>query len=121
VVSVTGLQLREQEQAAYRRGVYTRLPMFERITATGVEWPDGRTEQVDAILWATGFRADLGHLAPLHLREPSGGIRMDGTQTALDPRIHLIGYGPSASTIGGNRAGFTAARHLRDLLLPVAA
>jgi cation diffusion facilitator CzcD-associated flavoprotein CzcO len=121
VVSVTGLQLREQEQAAYRRGVYTRLPMFERITPTGVEWADGRTEGVDAILWATGFRADLGHLAPLHLRERSGGIRMDGTRTVLDPRIHLIGYGPSASTIGGNRAGFTAARQLRDLLLPVAA
>jgi cation diffusion facilitator CzcD-associated flavoprotein CzcO len=121
VVSVTGLQLREQEQAAYRRGVYTRLPMFERITPTGVVWPDGRAEEVDAILWATGFRADLAHLAPLHLREPSGGIRMDNTHTVLDPRVHLIGYGPSASTIGGNRAGFIAARSLRDLLLPVAA
>ncbi|TDU82201.1 cation diffusion facilitator CzcD-associated flavoprotein CzcO [Kribbella voronezhensis] len=121
VVSVTGLQLREQEQAAYRRGVYTRLSMFERITPDGVEWADGRTEQVDVILWATGFRADLGHLAPLRLRESSGGIRMDGTRTVLDPRVHLIGYGPSASTIGGNRAGFAAARELRDLLLPVAA
>ncbi|MFC5262868.1 FAD-dependent oxidoreductase [Kribbella qitaiheensis] len=121
VVAVTGLQLREQEQAALRRGVYTRHPMFERITPTGVEWADGRKERVDTILWATGFRADLGHLAPLHLREPSGGIRMDGTHTVLEPRVHLIGYGPSASTIGGNRAGFTAARELRDLLQPVAA
>ncbi|MFI5713832.1 FAD-dependent oxidoreductase [Kribbella sp. NPDC051620] len=121
VVAVTGLQLREQEQAAYRKGVYTRLPMFSRITPDGVEWADGRVEQVDAILWATGFRADLAHLAPLHLREPSGGIRMDGTHTVLEPRVHLIGYGPSASTIGGNRAGFQAARQLRDLLQPVAA
>lgn len=121
VVSVTGLQLREQEQAAFKRGVYTRLPMFARITPDGVEWADGRAEHVDAILWATGFRADLAHLAPLHLREPSGGIRMDGTRTVLDPRIHLVGYGPSASTIGGNRAGFIAARELRDLLKPLAA
>ena len=121
VVAVTGLQLREQEQAAYRRGVYHRLPMFERITPDGVEWADGPKQQVDAILWATGFRADLGHLAPLHLREPSGGIRMDGTHTVLEPRVHLVGYGPSASTIGGNRAGFSAARQLRDLLQPVAA
>jgi cation diffusion facilitator CzcD-associated flavoprotein CzcO len=121
VVSVTGLQLREQEQAAWERGVYTRQPMFSRITPDGVEWPDGRTLPVDAILWATGFRADLAHLAPLHLREPSGGIRMNGTQTALDPRIHLVGYGPSASTIGANRAGFTTARTLRDLLHDAAA
>lgn len=27
------------------------------------------------------------------------------TQVAKDPRIHLVGYGPSASTIGANRAG----------------
>ncbi len=121
VVSVTGLHLREQEQAAWDRGVYSRLPMFSRITPDGVEWPDGRTLDVDAILWATGFRADLAHLAPLRLREPSGGIRMGGTHTVLDPRIHLVGYGPSASTIGANRAGFTAARDLRNLLTDAAA
>lgn len=121
VVSVTGLHLRAQEQAAWERGVYSRQPMFSRITPDGVEWADGRAEAYDAILWTTGFRADLAQLAPLHLREPSGGIRMDGTQTVLDPRIHLVGYGPSASTIGANRAGFTAARSLRDLLKPAAA
>jgi thioredoxin reductase len=116
VVSVTGLHLRPQEQAAWDRGVYTRLPMFSRLVADGAEWPDGHRRHFDTILWATGFRADLAHLAPLHLREPSGGIRMTGTATSLDPRIHLVGYGPSASTIGANRAGFQAARTLRDLL-----
>ena len=121
VVSVTGLHLRPQEQAAADRGVYTRMPMFSRITKDGVEWASGDHLQVDTILWATGFRADLAHLAPLHLREPSGGIRMNGTATVIDPRIQLVGYGPSASTIGANRAGFTAARALRDLLKPVAA
>ncbi|HEY4571693.1 MAG TPA: FAD-dependent oxidoreductase [Kribbella sp.] len=128
VVSVTGLHLRPQEQEAWDRGVYTRLPMFTRITPDGVDWsaddvdaPAGGHLHVDTILWATGFRADLAHLAPLHLREPSGGIRMNGTATAIDPRIHLVGYGPSASTIGANRAGFTAARSLRDLIKPLAA
>jgi cation diffusion facilitator CzcD-associated flavoprotein CzcO len=121
VVSVTGLHLRPQEQAAWDRGVYTRHPMFTRITPDGVEWADGRSQHVDTILWATGFRADLAHLAPLHLREPSGGIRMNGTAAVADTRIHLVGYGPSASTIGANRAGFTAARSLRNLLKPLAA
>jgi Pyridine nucleotide-disulphide oxidoreductase len=116
VVSVTGLHLRDQERAAAARGVYERHPMFARITPSGIEWPDGTTQAADAILWATGFRHDLGHLAPLHLREPSGGIRMDGTRTVRDPRIHLAGYGPSASTVGGNRAGLSAARALRALL-----
>jgi hypothetical protein len=58
------------------------------------------------------------HLAPLRLRGPGGGIRKDGTSVAGDPRVHLVGYGPSASTIGANRAGQSAARELRRLLHP---
>ena len=38
------------------------------------------------------------------------------TQVAKDPRIHLTGYGPSASTIGANRAGRAAARELIEFL-----
>ena len=52
------------------------------------------------------------------LREPGGGIIMIGklaTQVAKDPRVHLVGYGPSASTIGANRAGAAAARELMTL------
>jgi len=116
VVSVTGLHLREQERAAAERGVYDARPMFARITPDGVEWADGTTQHADVILWATGFRADLAHLAPLRLRERAGGIRMDGTRAVRDERVHLVGYGPSASTIGANRAGRAAAVELRDLL-----
>ena len=61
-----------------------------------------------------GFRAAVQHLAPLRLRAAGGGIRMDGTQVAGEPRLHLVGYGPSASTIGANRAGRTAARGVAD-------
>ena len=56
------------------------------------------------ILWCTGWRAALDHLAPLHLRAPGGGIVMDGTRVVNEPRLHLVGYGPSASTVGANRA-----------------
>ena len=38
---------------------------------------------------------------------------MDGTAVAGEPLVHLVGYGPSASTIGANRAGQAAARRLR--------
>ncbi|MBE1877266.1 NAD(P)-binding domain-containing protein [Myceligenerans pegani] len=137
VVSVTGLALRPQEQAAARLGVYDRRrPMFSRIEPGGVRWDDDARdpdesayEPVDTILWATGFRPAVTHLAPLHLRSEHGGIPLlPGTadvQTAVtaarDPRVQLVGYGPSASTIGGNRAGRAAAlavrRHLtRELV-----
>jgi len=120
VVGVTGLLVSTPYiREALDRGVLERLPMFDRITPDGVAWdsPD-RNVAADVILWATGFRAAVQHLAPLHLRRPGGGIRMDGTHVAGEPRIHLVGYGPSASTIGANRAGQSAARQLRRLLRP---
>ena len=119
VVSVTGLPVTPAVEAMRARGVLKREPMFSEITADGVRWPDGRTLKVDAILWCTGFRSSLDHLAPLLLREASGGIRMSGrlaTQVAKDPRIHLVGYGPSASTVGANRAGAAAAAELTETL-----
>ncbi|MEU6388302.1 NAD(P)-binding domain-containing protein [Streptomyces sp. NPDC046939] len=116
VVSVTGLPLNDAIREARANGVLDRLPMFDRITPTGVAWDDGRTVDADVILWATGFRAAIDHLAPLRLREPGGGIRMEGTRAALDPRVHLVGYGPSASTIGANRAGRAAVRDVQRLL-----
>jgi hypothetical protein len=53
------------------------------------------------------------------LREPDGGIIMTGrlaTQVSRIPRVHLVGYGPSASTIGANRAGAAAASELTAFL-----
>ncbi|MEU8678264.1 NAD(P)-binding domain-containing protein [Streptomyces sp. NPDC048560] len=116
VVSVTGLPLTEAVRDARERGVLDRIEMFDRITPTGVAWDDGRTVDADVILWATGFRAAVEHLTPLRLREPGGGIKLDGTQVVRDERIHLVGYGPSASTIGANRAGRAAVRSLKRLL-----
>jgi cation diffusion facilitator CzcD-associated flavoprotein CzcO len=119
VVGLTGLLVSTPYiRDGLDRGVLERQPMFYRITEDGVVWPDGRFQRADVLLWATGFRAAVQHLAPLHLRAPGGGIRMDGTSVAGEPRIHLVGYGPSASTIGANRAGQSAARELRRLLRP---
>ncbi|MFI6463657.1 NAD(P)-binding domain-containing protein [Streptomyces sp. NPDC050528] len=116
VVSVTGLPLNDAIRQAIADGVLDRQPMFDRITPDGVAWDDGRHVDADVILWATGFRPAIDHLAPLKLRGPGGGIRLDGTRVVADPRVHLVGYGPSASTIGANRAGRAAVRDIRRLL-----
>ncbi|MGS2642516.1 FAD-dependent oxidoreductase [Streptosporangium sp. LJ11] len=126
VVGATGYPVTPQVEAAMAAGVLDRLPMFDRITPEGVAWDAGpggpaRLVRADVILWATGFRPVVGHLAPLRLREPGGGIRVEDTRALLDPRVHLVGYGPSASTVGANRAGRTAVRHVRRLLAAPAA
>lgn len=119
VVSATGIPVTPAIDAMRARSVLTWHPMFNEIAEEGVRWPDGTELHADVILWCTGFRSSLDHLAPLLLREPGGGIVMTGrlaTQAAKDPRIHLVGYGPSASTIGANRAGRAAAEELTAFL-----
>lgn len=128
VVSATGLPVTEAVLEARRNGVLDRLPMFSRITPDGVAWDGDQADaagrrfvEADVLLWCTGWRAALDHLAPLHLRAPGGGIEMDGTRVVREPRLHLVGYGPSASTVGANRAGRDAVREIRRLLAAPAA
>jgi cation diffusion facilitator CzcD-associated flavoprotein CzcO len=110
VISVTGLHWSPWAREAQERGILNRRPMFTAIEPTGVRMPDGKLIEADVILWATGFRAAIDHLAPLHLRTQSGGIRVANGRSIDEPRLFLIGYGPSQSTVGANRAGRDAVR-----------
>ena len=108
VVSVTGIPVTPAIRAMRERGVLARRPMFAEITERGR--PMGGRDRARCRRHPVVH--GLSQLArpprPLQLREESGGIVMTGrlaTQVAKDPRIHLVGYGPSASTIGANRAG----------------
>ena len=122
IVSYTGLsrQLSYVKEAA-ANGALERQPMFTGIEPDGVRRADGGFQQADVIIWATGFRAALDHLQPLGLINEVGGIVMDGTAVVAEPRVQLIGYGPSQSTVGANRAGRAAvAAADRRLRQPVA-
>lgn len=122
IVSYTGLGWTPYAIAARDRGALQRRPMFTRIEPHGVVEADGSYTSVDVILWATGFRAALGHLAPLGLTNALGGIAVHGTQVIAEPRLHLIGFGPSQSTVGANRAGRAAVSDIvrsLDLSTPV--
>lgn len=118
VVSATGLRLRPQVSEAAALGSYDApRPMFVRLEPGGARWADGTFEPADVILWATGFRSAVQHLAPLGLEGPQGGIQLErvpgsvqaATTAVRDARVHLVGYGPSASTIGASRAARRAA------------
>jgi putative flavoprotein involved in K+ transport len=91
-------------RAARDAGLLNARPMFEYLDREGPEWTDGR-EQADAVIWCTGFRPALHHLAPLGLRTPDGTIQTEGTHAATEPRVHLLGYGdwtgPASATLIG--------------------
>lgn len=114
VVSYTDLLWTPYALAAKERGALQRRPMFTGIVRDGVGEADGSLTRVDAILWATGFKPSLSHLDPFQLRAERGGIEVHGTAAAADPRLHLIGFGPSQSTVGANRAGREAVRALAE-------
>lgn len=112
IVSSTGVPRSRRIQAAIDRGLLLARPVFERIEADGVRWSNGAFRRADAIIWATGFRPELRHLAPLKLREKTGGIAVGKNVAWKNPRIFFAGYGPTASTIGANRAGRSIARQV---------
>ncbi|MFJ3956058.1 NAD(P)-binding domain-containing protein [Arthrobacter sp. NPDC090010] len=116
IVSYTQLAWTPYALAAKARGALERRPMFSAIEPYGVREADGSFTGVDVILWATGFRPALAHLEPLGLRNEHGGIEVRGTQVAAEPRVHLIGFGPSQSTVGANRAGRDAVAGIVRLL-----
>jgi putative flavoprotein involved in K+ transport len=65
----------------------------------------------DTVIWCTGFRPALDHLAPLGLRDRNG-------HTRGEPRLHLLGYGnwtgpASATLIGVGPTARTAVDRLR--------
>ncbi|MBG0830771.1 NAD(P)/FAD-dependent oxidoreductase [Planomonospora sp. ID67723] len=105
------------------RGVLKADPMFTRLTPTGVAWADGTELACDAIIWCTGFRPALGHLAPLRLRGSDGVIPTDGTRALGEPRLHLLGYGDwtgpaSATLIGAGRSARAAVAEIARQLTP---
>lgn len=118
IVSGTGVPKTRRIAAGIQRGLLVAKPMFSVLEPGGARWADGRFVPADAIIWATGFRPELRHLAPLKLRESAGGVTVASGASWSDPRIFLAGYGPQASTIGAGRAGRTIARQIMALLSP---
>jgi putative flavoprotein involved in K+ transport len=106
---------------ARQRGVLHAEPMFDRLTERGIAWNDGRTLDCDAIIWCTGFRPALHHLAPLGLHTENGTVPTDATRSIAEPRLHLLGYGDwtgwaSATLVGAARTAKPAVADIAQRL-----
>ena len=114
-------------RAARDRGALNAVPMFERFTPEGVVWPDGREERADVVIFATGFRPALEHLAPLGVLGANGRVAIarggSGTRSAREPMLWLLGYGEwtgfaSATLIGVGRTARAAVEEIVGAVSP---
>jgi cation diffusion facilitator CzcD-associated flavoprotein CzcO len=103
------------------RDVLHSVRPFRAITARGVIWPDGSATDIDAIIWCTGFRPALDHLAPLDVIDQDGRIAVEGARALREPRLWLVGYGEwtgyaSATLIGVGRSARATAQEIAAAL-----
>lgn len=106
---------------ARERGVLHSLPMFDALTARGARWTDGSERGFDAIVWCTGFRPALGHLAALGVIDADGRVALDGTAARDLPGLWLVGYGEwtgmaSATLIGVTRSARSTVAEVTSFL-----
>lgn len=94
-----------------------RLTFREGLTGlyeNGVIWDDHIRQQVDSVIWCTGFRPALRHLESLGIDEKPG---INGNMSADVPGIWFVGYGnwtgfASATIIGVGRSAAAAVREV---------
>ncbi len=112
----------EPVRRARDAGRLTSRRPFERFTESGVVWNEGdEPEPIDAVIWCTGFRSALDHLAPLGVIEEYGRVKVSGTRSEKEPNLWLVGYGnwtgfASATLIGVGRTARATAKEIEETL-----
>ncbi|GAA2129272.1 NAD(P)/FAD-dependent oxidoreductase [Streptomyces synnematoformans] len=92
-------------RAAVATGAPDRRPLFTGLDGDKVIWADGTAESVDTLVLATGYRPDLGYLAPLGVLGPAGGPRHRGGAAPARPGLGFVGLewqrSPSSNSLRG--------------------
>jgi putative flavoprotein involved in K+ transport len=78
-------------QHALETGQLGRRPMFTAFHPGGVVWPDGTRERVDTVLFATGYRPNLGYLRSLGALDGGGMPLHSGGISATHPGLVYAG------------------------------
>lgn len=78
-------------RAAIAAGRPDRQPLFERFTEDGVIWGDSRSEPVDAVIFATGYRPYLPYLAGVGALDETGQVLHHHGTSATVPGLYYVG------------------------------
>lgn len=106
---------------ARARGVLHAKGPFSEIRGNTVVWAGGIEEKVDAIIWCTGFKSKLDHLAPLGIINSDGKVDTKESRSLKCPNLWLVGYGDwtgfaSATLIGVQRVAKQTVNDIKQFL-----
>lgn len=79
-------------RSAIRSGKLHHRPMFSQFTKTGVIWPDGTAENIDAVIYATGYRSTADFLGPMGALDQNGLIAQRNGCSTRVPGLYFVGF-----------------------------
>jgi hypothetical protein len=82
---------------------------FDHFTEDAVVWTDGHEEKIDVVIFCTGFKPALKHLAELQVINSDGKSDTTRTKSQIVNGLWFVGYGnwtgfASATLIGVGRS-----------------
>ncbi|MCM3601241.1 NAD(P)/FAD-dependent oxidoreductase [Robertmurraya korlensis] len=73
------------------KGNPNQVKMFTRFYCDGIIWPDGNKEQVDTVIFATGYKNHLSHLVKIGAIDSTGEpVHVGGVSTVV-PGLYYVG------------------------------
>lgn len=102
---------------AIRAGRIRRRAMFDAFAPDGVRWQSGERQQLDSVVFATGFRPDASILEGTTALDASGGIlHTQGVSDAV-PGLGFVGVPNQRNFASATLRGVGAdARHVIDVI-----
>ena len=97
--------------------------MFAGFTESGLVWDDGSVEDVDSVIFASGYRPNLAYLAPLGALDAEGkALQRHGVSLTV-PGLYFVGLSnqrtfASATLRGVGPDAALVVRHLTRHLAP---
>jgi putative flavoprotein involved in K+ transport len=107
---------------ARAREVLHSVRPFDHFTEHSLVWGDGHEENIDAVIFCTGFKPALNHLKNLDVINGDGKADTIGTQSKKVAGLWLVGYGnwtgfASATLIGVGRSAKQTVDEIKAKLL----
>jgi putative flavoprotein involved in K+ transport len=106
---------------ARARGVLKSVRPFDHFTENSLVWEDGHEQNVDAVIFCTGFRPSLKYLKSLEVVNADGRAETIGTKSKKIAGLWLVGYGnwtgfASATLIGVGRSAKKTADEIQTFI-----